>query len=198
MDVTFFPSPSDLRDWLAAHHNDAPELLIGFYKKGASATAISYAEALDEALCYGWIDGVRKRLDDASYTIRFTRRKPRSIWSAVNIKRAEELIALGRMQPPGLAAFAGRDPARQNLYSFEQEQIALDDAAETRFRADAPAWDFFRAQAPSYQRAALWWVVSAKRDETQRRRLDALIACSGNGQRLPHLLAPSRSRKDAE
>lgn len=193
MDATFFTSPDELRAWLAEHHDTATELLIGFYKKGAEMPGITYAEALDEALCFGWIDGIRKRIDDRRFTIRFTPRKPRSIWSAVNIKRADELVAAGRMQPAGLREFTERDRTREKQYSFEQESHALDPGYEEQFRAHDAAWAFFAAQAPSYQRTAIWWVMSAKREETRRKRLATLIEDSAQGRRLGHLTRATTS-----
>jgi uncharacterized protein YdeI (YjbR/CyaY-like superfamily) len=187
MDATFFTSPDELHVWLVEHHDTAKELLIGFFKKGAKMPGITYAEALDEALCFGWIDGIRKRIDDRRFTIRFTPRKPRSIWSAVNIKRAGELVAEGRMQPAGLREFTERDRTREKQYSFEQESHTLDPAYEVQFRANDAAWAFFMAQAPSYQRTAIWWVMSAKREETRRKRLATLIEDSTHGRRLGHL-----------
>ncbi len=184
MDVTFFNSPSELREWLAQHHDTANAVMVGFYKKQSGNGGITYPEALDEALCFGWIDGVRKTLDGGSYTIRFTPRKPRSIWSAVNIKRVGELIALGRMQPAGLKAFEGRDAARSRLYSFENRPQVLEGEYEERLRANEQAWAFFQAQPPSYRRVAVWWVMSAKQEETRQRRLATLIADSEQGRRL--------------
>jgi uncharacterized protein YdeI (YjbR/CyaY-like superfamily) len=187
MDATFFTSPDELHAWFMEHHDTEKELLIGFYKKGAETPGITYAEALDEALCFGWIDGIRKRIDDRRFTIRFTPRKPRSIWSAVNIKRAGELVAEGRMQPAGHKEFTERDRTREKQYSFEQESHTFDPAYEERFRANAAAWAFFAAQAPSYQRTAIWWVMSAKKEETRLRRLATLVEDSAAGRRLAHL-----------
>jgi uncharacterized protein YdeI (YjbR/CyaY-like superfamily) len=134
---------------------------------------------LDEALTFGWIDGVRKSIDESSYTIRFTPRKPRSVWSVVNTRRVEELTKLGRMKPPGLKAFSQRDPKKTHLYSFENTAAALSLTLEKRFRANRPAWDFFQRQPPGYQRKAIFWVMSAKQEETRLRRLDQLISDSG-------------------
>jgi uncharacterized protein YdeI (YjbR/CyaY-like superfamily) len=183
----FFDTPEALRAWFAAQHTTAPEIVLGFFKKGSGQRGVSYAEALDEALCYGWIDGVRKRLDDARFTIRFTPRRPGSIWSAVNIKRAEELAAQGRLQPAGLAAFNARAAARERQYSYEAgaAERELDEASRATFMAQPAAWAFFEAQPASYRRVASWWVVSAKRPETRQRRLTTLIEASAAGQRLP-------------
>ncbi len=182
---TFFPTPADLRAWLAEHHETARELLVGFYKKGSGHPSITWPESVDEALCVGWIDGVRRGRDDASYTIRFTPRAPRSTWSAINIARVADLTAQGRMRPAGLAAFAARAAERSVIYSHEQDDPTLDPAQEAEFRANPAAWDSFSARPASYRKAALWWVVSAKRDDTRRKRLAALIADSAAGRTLP-------------
>jgi uncharacterized protein YdeI (YjbR/CyaY-like superfamily) len=148
-----------------------------------------------EALCFGWIDGIRRSLGDESYTIRFTPRKPRSIWSLRNVQHVEELIREGRMTPAGLAAYEVRKPERTGIYSSEQRQSArLDPGQEERFRADPAAWEFFQAQPPSYRKTAIYWVVSAKREETRARRLAQLIEDSAAGRRLAQLTAPSRRR----
>ena len=192
VEPTFFESPAELRRWFEANHATAAELYVGFYKKASGRSGISYAEALDEALSFGWIDGVRKGVDENRWTIRFTARTPRSIWSAVNIRRAGELVGLGRMRPAGLKAFEGRDPARANLYSYERQSASLATGDDSTFRANRIAWDFFEAQAGSYRRAATWWVVSAKQETTRIRRLHALIERSEMGQRLPSLVSPRR------
>lgn len=184
MDARFFPSAVDLHAWLETNHAVERELLVGFYKKGLRRPSITYPQALDEALCFGWIDGVRKGVDATSYTIRFSPRKSKSIWSAVNIKRAGELVELARMRPAGLSAFEGRDPARANLYSFEQRSVAFDDVLETTFRANAAAWLFFEAQPPGYRRTATWYVMSAQQESTRLRRLAGLIEISERGLRL--------------
>src|SRR6266487_3449043 len=174
MKIRFFNSPSDFRQWLEKNHDKASELWLGFYKKSAGKTGITYAEALDEALCFGWIDGVRKSIDDISYMIRFTPRKSRSIWSLVNTKRAEELRKLGRMKQSGLAAFQQRDPRRTGVYSFERAASKLGPVYEKKFRANKDAWDFFQNQPPGYRRLASFWVASAKKEETRLRRLAQL------------------------
>ncbi|HST90228.1 MAG TPA: YdeI/OmpD-associated family protein [Ktedonobacterales bacterium] len=187
MDVIFFATPDELRAWFAAHHETAGELWVGFHKKGTGTPSVTWPEAVDEALCVGWIDGVRKGIDAASYTIRFTPRKPGSIWSAVNIARVAELERQGRMRPAGLAAFARRREAKSAVYAYEQETPQLDADSERRFRANATAWDYFQAQTPSYQRTATWWIVSAKQAATRQKRLATLIADSEQGRRLAHL-----------
>jgi uncharacterized protein YdeI (YjbR/CyaY-like superfamily) len=187
-DPTFFAEPADFRAWLAENHERAAELWVGFHKKATGCPSITWPEAVDEALCFGWIDGIRRSLGDASYMIRFTPRKPRSTWSAVNIARAKELVAEGRMQPAGLAAFEARSDDRSAIYSYEQRHDAkLAPEQEREFRANPRAWEFFQGQPTSYRKTALWWVVSAKREETRARRLRTLVEDSANGRRLRHL-----------
>lgn len=183
MQPTYFRAPAEFHRWLEKHHGDTAELFVGFYKKSSGEPSITYSEALDEALCFGWIDGVRKNVDETRYTIRFTPRRPKSKWSAVNIKRAEELKALGRMEPAGLAAFDGRDPGKAG-YSYEEALRALDGACEERFRAHPKAWGFFQAQPPGYRRTISFWIMSAKKEETRWRRLQQLIEGSARGERL--------------
>lgn len=195
MDVTFFNSASEFRAWLEEHHQSVGEVWVGFHKKGTGEPGIAYAEALDEALCFGWIDGVRKSLGAAAYVIRFSPRKPHSTWSLVNIRRVEELSKLGRMHPSGLKAFEERSRERSGRYSYEARTRELDAAYEEEFRAHRIAWDFFQAQPPSYRRSANWWVMSARQEETRQRRLAALIEASEKGQRLAHLTGPSSRRK---
>ena len=184
----FFPAPAGFRAWLEENHERAPELWVGFHKKATGKPSITWPEAVGEALCFGWIDGIRRSLGDESYMIRFTPRKPRSTWSAVNIARAKELVAEGRMRPAGLAAFEARSDDRSAIYSYEQRHAAkLAPDEEREFRANERAWTFFEAQPPSYRKTALWWVVSAKREETRTRRLRTLIEDSANGRKLRHL-----------
>jgi len=188
VEPTFFAEPADLRAWLEENHERAAELWVGFHKKATGRPSITWLEAVDEALCFGWIDGLRRSLGDESYMIRFTPRKARSTWSTVNIARAKELVAEGRMRPAGLAAFEARSDDRSAIYSYEQRHAAkLAPEEEREFRANERAWEFFHAQPPSYRRPALWWVVSAKREETRARRLRTLIEDSANGRRLRHL-----------
>jgi uncharacterized protein YdeI (YjbR/CyaY-like superfamily) len=193
MDVVFFEEPAELRRWLVLHHENATELQVGFYKKGSGRPSITYQEALDEALCFGWIDGVRRGLDADSYTIRFTPRRKNSFWSQVNIKRATELAALGLMHQAGLAAFEQRDEERTAQYSYERSSHALDEAYERTFQANPSAWAFFQSQAPSYRRAATWWIMSAKKDETRQRRLATLIEASAEGKRPAPLIDPKKA-----
>lgn len=194
MEPTFFATPDGFRAWLEGHHATERELLVGFHRKGSGRPSITWPESVDQALCFGWIDGVRRRIDDSSYTIRFTPRKAGSNWSAVNVRRAEELFELGLMRPAGLEAFRARRQ-RTGIYSYEQRQEArLEPAQERRFRANPKAWAYFQARPPSYRQAAIWWVVSAKREATRERRLDQLIEDSENSRTVPPLTSPSGGR----
>jgi uncharacterized protein YdeI (YjbR/CyaY-like superfamily) len=192
MDAIYFTSPEELRAWYAAHHDTTDELLIGFYKKHTGKPSLTQQEALDEALCFGWIDGIRHRVDDERYMNRYTPRRPRSIWSAVNIKRVGELTEQGRMQPSGLKAFNERDPARTQQYSSEQADVQFAPAYEAEFKANPQAWDFFQSQPPSYRKPSTWWVMSAKKEETRLRRLAILIADSAAGRHVAPLTPPGR------
>lgn len=182
MNPVFFPSPADFRAWLDANHATAAELLVGYYKVGTGRASMTWPESVDQALCYGWIDGVRRRIDDESYMIRFTPRRRGSNWSLVNIRRALELIEQGLMQPAGLAAFEARSLARTDEYSYESRPQGLDEAYEAEFRAAAAAWAYWEAQPPHYRKGAAHWVMSAKREETRRKRLATLIADSAAGR----------------
>jgi uncharacterized protein YdeI (YjbR/CyaY-like superfamily) len=189
MKPAFFESAAEFRAWLAKHHASETQLLVGFHKK-ATGRGITYQEALDEALAHGWIDGVRKRLDDSSYTIRFTPRKPGSIWSVVNTRRLQELIAQKRMKPPGLRVFEQRDQAKTRQYSYERENAKLDTALEAALRANAKAAAFFDAQPPGYRKITTFWVMSAKQEATRSRRLAQLIERSAQGARIDLLKPP--------
>jgi uncharacterized protein YdeI (YjbR/CyaY-like superfamily) len=179
VDPTFFETAADFRAWLEAHHEEADELWVGLYKRASGRASMTWPEAVDQALCFGWIDGVRKSIDELSYANRFTPRRPRSHWSAVNVRRVDELKRLGLMHPAGVKAFEARSDERTATYSYEQRHSAkLEPAQEHELRANKRAWEFFQAQAPWYRRVAVYWVVSAKREETRRRRLAALIAAS--------------------
>jgi uncharacterized protein YdeI (YjbR/CyaY-like superfamily) len=180
----FFARPDAFHRWLSTNHAKKSEQWVGFHKKGTGKPSLTWPESVDEALCYGWIDGVRRSIDAESYMIRFTPRKPRSVWSNVNTRRAQELIDEGRMQPAGLKAFEARDPERAGIYSFEREQAAFTPQQEKRFRANRKAWKFFESQPPGYRRLATHWVTSARQEATRERRLDTLIADSAEGQRI--------------
>jgi uncharacterized protein YdeI (YjbR/CyaY-like superfamily) len=191
----FFVSPSEFRSWLEQNHETTQELWVGFYKTSSGKPGITWPEAVDQALCFGWIDAVRKGIDDISYAIRFTPRKPRSIWSSVNIKRIGELIGLGLVQPAGLKVFNERDQQKSGLYSYEQrKQIKLDPAYEDRLRANTKAWEYFQSRPPSYQQPAIMWVMSAKQEVTRLKRLAILIACSEEGRTISPLTRPSRPK----
>jgi len=198
MKIVFFQTPGELQSWLEESHHNSEELWVGFYHKSSGKPSISYPEALDEALCFGWIDGVRKKVNANAYTIRFTPRKPRSQWSAINIKKAEKLSSAGRMRPPGLQAFEGaKNQSRKYSYEQRHESI-LNKKDERRFRANRKAWDFFQAQAPWYRRTATFWVVSARQEETRQSRLATLIADSERGQPIKPLRrspVPKRKKK---
>jgi uncharacterized protein YdeI (YjbR/CyaY-like superfamily) len=190
VDAIFFEDPGAFRNWLGQNHDRATELWLGLYKKNSGRTGISYAEALDQALCFGWIDGKVRSLGELSYAIRFTPRKLDSIWSQTNIKRVGELSELGLMHPAGLERFNSRRPDRERIYSHEADPVELDPAYEATLRANEPAWNFFTAQAPTYQRVVKHWVMGAKREETRLKRLNALIESSAGGRRLPQFTSP--------
>jgi uncharacterized protein YdeI (YjbR/CyaY-like superfamily) len=191
MEPTFFKTTAAWRKWLEKNHDKATEKIVGFHKVSSGKTGITHKQALDEALCFGWIDGVA-RGGDATWQIRFSPRRPKSVWSQVNMKRVEELKAEGRMHPAGLAAYEARDPERQNRYSSENRNAALSLQEENTFRANKKAWENFSAFPPSYRRPAVWWVVSAKKPETRERRLAALIDDSAAGQKINPLKPPTR------
>lgn len=180
-DIVSFRTAAAFRAWLHRHHAGATHLVIRLFKTHAAGQGLTYGPALDEALCYGWIDGVRRRLDDESFSIRFSPRKPRSIWSKVNVAHVARLTASGRMSPAGLAAFAQRDARRTGIYSFEQQEAAeLAPDYRKRFRAQRSAWAWFEAEAPWYRRKVIHWVMSAKQESTRLSRLERLIAASGS------------------
>jgi uncharacterized protein YdeI (YjbR/CyaY-like superfamily) len=188
MKARFFPTPAKWRRWLEAHHASHAELWVGFYKRDSGRPSISWPESVDQALCFGWIDGVRKRLDAESYAIRFTPRRPGSVWSDVNTRRAKQLISAGLMHGTGLAAFRRREQGKAGVYSFEQRKNPkLAPALLRRFKAAVKAWKFFQGQPAWYQRTATWWVVSARKDETRLRRLETLIADCRAGRSIKPL-----------
>jgi len=182
---TFFADAQAFRAWLAEHADKASELLVGFHKVGSGQPSMSWPESVDEALCVGWIDGVRRRIDDQSYSIRFTPRKANSIWSAVNIAKFEQLQAEGRMQPAGAAAFARRSEARSAVYSFEQATTAELSSGELQsFQSDPAAWAYFESTPPSYRKTVLHWVTTAKKAETRAERFAKLVSACAEGRRL--------------
>ena len=183
--ATYFATPAAFRAWLAKHHLSATELLVGFHKRDSGTPCMTWPESVDEALCHGWIDGVRRRVDDERYTIRFTPRRAGSTWSAINIRRVDELTKSKRMRPAGLKAFAGRLEHKSRTYAYEQKaQATLEAAHLATFKARAKAWAFFEAQPPWYKRTLIYWVVSAKQDATRLKRLLKLIEASANQKRL--------------
>lgn len=184
MTPRFFDTAAALRAWMARNHAKEPALWIGFYKTPSGRGGITYRQALDEALCHGWIDGVRKTLDRERWTIRFTPRRPKSRWSRVNLARVDELLRAGRMAAPGKKAYAARDSAPKRGYSYESRPQRLAPAREKAFRANRRAWAFFEAQPPSYRRTSCFWIESAVQEATRARRLAQLIASSARGQRL--------------
>jgi uncharacterized protein YdeI (YjbR/CyaY-like superfamily) len=194
MKPTFFSNQSKLRKWFEKNHNKKQELWVGYYKTSSGKPSITWPQSVDEALCFGWIDGVRKSIDENSYVIRFTQRKPKSIWSDVNIKKVEELTKLGLMYPAGIEAFSKRDEKKSRIYSFEQKNIKLDKNYEKQFKQNKKAWIFFQSQPPSYQKPAIWWVMSAKLETTRQKRLDTLIRDSEEGQRISRLRPVSKSK----
>lgn len=187
MKPTFFATPGEFRRWLKRHHATATELWVGFHKKGTGRPSITWPEAVDEALCFGWIDGIRKSFDADSYVNRFTPRRKVSTWSTVNTRKVQQLIRDGRMQPPGLAAYEARNPEKSGIYSFERDAAALDGAALKRLKASRAAWEFWEAQPPGYRKIVTHWVMSAKREETRAKRLATVIDDSANGLRIAQM-----------
>ena len=185
MKPRFFADPLDFRAWLQANHARADELWVGYYKKASGRGGMVYAEAVEQALCFGWIDGVVKSIDTERYTQRFTPRRARSYWSAVNIRKANALIASGQMAAPGLAVFSARSAAPPGRYSNENKDVTLDAAMLKRFKANRKAWTWFEGQPPSFRRLAAHWVTSAKREETRQSRLTTLFDCAARGERPP-------------
>jgi uncharacterized protein YdeI (YjbR/CyaY-like superfamily) len=181
----FFKTPADFREWLDKHYETETELLVGFYKTNSGKPSITWPESVDEALCYGWIDGVRKSLGEESYTIRFTPRKPTSIWSAVNIDKMEMLMKKGLVKPAGITAFEKRKESKSRIYSHERtEDAKLPAEMEKEFKANKPAWEFFIKQAPSYQKVMLHYITTAKQEKTQQARFEKLLNASAEGKRV--------------
>jgi uncharacterized protein YdeI (YjbR/CyaY-like superfamily) len=181
----FFDSAADFRAWLERHHATDTELLVGFRKVGTGKPNMTWPDSVDEALCFGWIDGVKRRIDDASYSVRFTPRRPNSIWSAVNLRKVEALIAQGRMRPAGLRVFEARNPAKERVYSFEQDAPAVLDAADlAALQANPAAWSFYESTPPSYRKTVIHWIVTAKQPATRAKRFAQLLDACAKGQRL--------------
>ncbi|MFC4099281.1 YdeI/OmpD-associated family protein [Paenibacillus xanthanilyticus] len=195
----FFESPAAFRQWLADNHERQRVQWVGYYKRGTGKPTMTWPESVDEALCLGWIDGLRKSIDAERYMIRFTPRKPDSIWSAVNMKRVAELTEEGRMRPEGLRAYELRKEAKSSIYAHEQDKPAsLTEEEERLFRASDHAWTQFEQMAASYRKMALWWVSGAKREATRSKRLAELIEASGRGGKLAHLQWGSKKKDSAE
>jgi uncharacterized protein YdeI (YjbR/CyaY-like superfamily) len=189
VDAQFFDTAADLREWFEQHHESAPELFVGYWKKGTGRTGVSHPEAIEQALCFGWIDSISRTIDAQRYQVRFTPRRRGSVWSAINVAKIAELTERGLMQPAGLRAFEERKPDRTAVYSYEQPAGAqLDEEQTARLKADPRAWEWFSAQTPSYRRSAVHWVVSAKRADTRERRLAQLISDSAAGRKVPPLV----------
>ncbi len=184
MEPIFFETPALFREWLAKNHAAAKELLVGFYKVDSGKQSMTWSESVDQALCFGWIDGIRKSLDTESYTIRFTPRRPNSIWSAINVKKVEELSAAGLMEPAGLEAFSKRTADRSGIYSHEKPAEQLSPQFEKAFTNHPPAWEFFCKQPPSYRKVIIHWIMSAKRESTRHDRLKKVVESSLKQQRL--------------
>lgn len=188
MKPTFFRSAAEFRRWLRQQHAKAGELWVGYFRRDSGKTSLTWPESVDEALCFGWIDGIRKRVSDTSYAIRFTPRRPTSIWSAVNIRRAKTLRSRGLMRPAGVKAFEARRRNRSGIYSYEQRPADLPAPYRGLMRKREQAWRDFQSRPPSYRRAAIWWVISARKEETRLKRLDRLAALSERGLPLPQFV----------
>jgi len=187
MKPVFFRTPPDFRKWLQRNHSTTAELWVGYFKRDSGEPSITWPESVDQALCYGWIDGIRKSIDASRYMIRFTPRKPGSIWSSINIKRAQALIEEGQMKPAGLKAYEARKENRSGIYSYEQRKAELEEPYARLLKKNQAAWRFFQSQPPSYRKAVSWWIISAKQEETRLKRLEKLIAHSSQDERLPQL-----------
>jgi uncharacterized protein YdeI (YjbR/CyaY-like superfamily) len=194
-DVLFFETPLTLRAWFEANHDSAAELWLGYHLKRTGRPSVTWQDAVDQELCFGWIDSVRYSMDGGRTAQRLTPRRKGSVWSAINIRRFQELDAMGLVHPAGRAAFEKRDEARSRIYSYENRSRGFDAATEAELRKHKGAWKFFEAQPPSYRKTAAFWVMSAKQDATRKRRLERLIAHSQNGERVPPFASPSRRRR---
>jgi uncharacterized protein YdeI (YjbR/CyaY-like superfamily) len=184
---TFFATQENFRKWLIKNHETATELVVGFYKVDSGKPSMSWSQSVDQAICFGWIDGVRKSIDDKSYLIRFTRRKPTSIWSAINIKKVEELKKQGLMHPNGISAFEKRKEHKSKIYTYEKEPVKLSADFEKKFKANKKAWTYFQSLPPSYHRSAIDWVMTAKQQATSIKRLNELINDSEAGRKIKRL-----------
>lgn len=194
MKPRFFASKSDFREWLEKNHDTVPELWVEYYKKKTGIPSITWPESVDEALCFGWIDGIRKSIDEQRYKIRFTPRREDSNWSAVNIQRVEELKKQGLMRPPGIKAFKNKKGKNSEQYSYEGRNVKLKKEYQNKIKSNNKAWKFFKALAPSYRKASVTWVMSAKKEETRERRLGVLIKSSEQGQKIPPLVISKKNK----
>ena len=192
--IIFFPIQSGLYKWFTRNHKQSDEIWVGYYKKDTGKKSITWQESVDEALCFGWIDGIRKSINEESYKIRFTPRRKGSNWSAVNIKRIKELIKLGLVKPAGLKVFKNRDAKKDEQYSFEQQKVELPKTFEKKIKANSKAWEYFIKLPPYAKRLSTWWVISAKREETKLKRLDILIQCSEEGRKIPPLIIRKKDK----
>ena len=190
----FFADPAQLRAWFIEHHKHAGELIVGYFKRDSGRPSVTWPESVDEALCVGWIDGIRRSIDDVSYQIRFTPRKPTSTWSAINIARIAVLTKEERMLPAGFAAFAARRANRSGIYAYEQRSATLPPKYARIFKRDAKAWEFFQSQTPGYRKQMMWRIVSAKQEATREKRLATLMKHSARGERLPGVDAYKKPR----
>lgn len=191
----FFKTAEQFRNWLEKNYLAKAELLVGFYKVNSGRPSMTWPESVDQALCFGWIDGIRRNIDGHSYSIRFSPRKKSSTWSNVNINKAEALIQAGLMKPEGLAAFEARNENKAGKYSYEQRSVELVEPYSGIMQNEKKAWDFFHSQSNSYRKAVNWWIISAKQESTRLKRLEKLIHCSLAGQRIPQFVSPSKSPK---
>jgi uncharacterized protein YdeI (YjbR/CyaY-like superfamily) len=193
MKPVYFKRPADFREWLEQHHATARELWVGFHKRSTGRVSVTWPESVDEALCFGWIDGQLKPIDADRYAVRFTPRRPKSIWSIKNVRRVQSLIRARRMRPEGLAAYRARSEERTAVYSHERGTVKLGPGMEARLKANARAWTVFQAQPPSYRKACIAWVMSARQEATRERRLGQLIECSAAGKPVPPLAFGGRT-----
>jgi uncharacterized protein YdeI (YjbR/CyaY-like superfamily) len=184
MKPIFFANASEFRKWLEDNHQIEPEVFVGYYKVSTKKISMTWSESVDEALCFGWIDGIRRSIDEESYCNRFTPRNPKSNWSAVNIKKVEELVSKGKMMPAGLIAFERRTENKSAVYSYENRPEKLDPDLEILLQENSAAWIFFQAQSPSYKKTIYYWVMSAKQKATQIARLEKLVAFSESGKKV--------------
>ncbi len=187
MDPIFFINPSEFRAWLAKNYDSEKELWVGYYKKATGLPSMTWPESVEEALCYGWIDGLRKKVDEKAYKIRFTPRRKDSNWSQVNLKMMERLIENGKMQEPGLKIFQERDLSKSQKVSYELNEVILTKEYEDKIKTNGKAWEFFSQLAPGYKKQTCHWVMQAKREETRLRRLQVLIDSAAEGKKIPHL-----------